>query len=464
MRSNSLPLLAKRSLVGLFILCFAFTLTYVPQSHNQVKVAEAGGGALGGGQATQLWQQIQNIQLMGINVVSTITKAASWATAGAVQALVLKDTVLDGLFWTLARNTLSAMTRSLVRWINSGFRGSPMFVQNLEGFMFDVADRTFGEFIYELGGPFSMVCSPFRLDVRIALTLAYARARAPAHARCTLTGALRNIESFIAGNMHRGGWDAWLQMVARPQVFTPFGAALEAESQLNARLVNARGQEITLLNWGSGFMSNKICEWVGTPQGGREECFVATPGRVISDALTFQLSTGPRSLIEADEINEVIGALLNQIMLQAVSGVGGLLGLSAGTGYTNPAFNVDLHQPGMEIAVDPSQGRELIAEALAVEHELLTVIDWAIPRLSAYVSTFAQKQENASSSLAEAVALRPVVEANIIDLQGLLLLYDNVPTDAERHEIVIDFAQLRNLHSKEEVRGIRMRFELALQP
>ena len=93
----------------------------------------------------------------------------------------------------------------------------------------------------------------------------------------------------------------WLTVTSNPQN-TPYGAYLAAEASLNVRLKNAAGQEIEIASWGDGFLSKKICEGIeGT--SGRGDCRISTPGKVVSEALTFQLSTGPRALIEADEIN-----------------------------------------------------------------------------------------------------------------------------------------------------------------
>jgi hypothetical protein len=97
-------------------------------------------------------------------------------------------------------------------------------------------------------------------------------------------------------------------------------------------------------------LSKKICEGIEGTSG--EKCTISTPGQVISEALTFQLSTGPRSLIEADEINEIIGALLNQLTLKAVEGINGLLGLSGGTGYTDYSLNGSSTAPYIDDAVN----------------------------------------------------------------------------------------------------------------
>jgi hypothetical protein len=109
---------------------------------------------------------------------------------------------------------------------------------------------------------------------------------------------------------------------------------LNAEVAARARLINAQGQELTQVNWGDGFLSQKICESVGGDSGG-QQCSISKPGRIIADQLNKALGAGQDALIQADEINELISALLGQLANQALTGVAGLLGLSEGTGYTS---------------------------------------------------------------------------------------------------------------------------------
>ena len=60
---------------------------------------------------------------------------------------------------------------------------------------------------------------------------------------------------------------------------------------------------------------------------GGENCQTVTPGSVISSSLNKALGAGQDSLVAADEIDEIIGALASQLVNQ-VLGPGGLLGTS----------------------------------------------------------------------------------------------------------------------------------------
>jgi hypothetical protein len=304
--------------------------------------------------ATRGMQVVQQAELAVSALQNTLTAASTGLTAANTTGLLVKENILDGIGWAIAKQMVSSMTRSLINWINSGFEGSPSFVTDLNAFLLDALDTAAGEYIRSLGGIGEFICSPFRLDIQAALSVSYAQARSglpsgPTAPACRLTDIANNIEGFFAG-MSQNGWDDWLSVTNDPQN-TPYGAYLEAQTRLKIKLVNDAGQEREVAGWGDGFLSKKICEAV-EGSSGSEQCIISTPGQVISEALTFQLSTGPRSLIEADEINELIGALLNQLVLKAMEGINGLLGLSEGTGYTDYSLNGSSTRPYLDDMVD----------------------------------------------------------------------------------------------------------------
>ena len=280
----------------------------------------------------------QETTQIGVKLKQTITSIASVGTAGSTAGLLTKET-LDGIAWSIAKQMVSNMTKSMVNWINSGFQGSPAFITDLNGMLLDALDTTAGEYIKSLGGIGSFICSPFKLDVQVALQINYAQARSGESSgattpMCKLTDIKNNIEGFLNG-IGDHGWQDWISITSNPQN-TPYGAYLDAEAKLHAKLVNEAGQQITIANWNQGFLSKKICESIeGKPAATGQNCKITTPGQVIEQALTFQLSTGPQSLVQADEINEIIGALINQLTLQAMQGLNGLLGLGGNSNYTD---------------------------------------------------------------------------------------------------------------------------------
>ncbi len=266
-------------------------------------------------------------------VQQTLTAAASKASLVLQNSLFIKEWTLDGIASGLAKLMLKSMTQSILTWINSGFQGSPAFVTDLEQFLKDRVDQTVGEFIYN-DSNLNFLCSPFQLDVKIALATTY---RQEAHegldVQCTLSGVTDNVEGFLNGSFSEGGWESWFE-VTQNTVNTPTGAYLEAEAEMYARIVDDQGNTIRELDWGEGFLSFKVCSDTDAATGAETGCDITTPGKVIADQLTVSLESGQQALIEADEINEIIGALFAQLAQQAITGVNGLLGLG-GSSYSS---------------------------------------------------------------------------------------------------------------------------------
>lgn len=295
------------------------------------------------------------------NVINTATKVSTAKTLieSTLQtaksfAMHFKEFVGDSLATMVAKTVLRTITQSTVNWINSGFKGSPAFVTNPEGFLADITDQVVGQTIEELV-PF--VCSPFRLDIRIALGLNFSF-NTQREIHCRLSDVIANVSgaynAFVGGDFGAGGWSSWIAITGSPQN-NPYGAYLSTVSAINARMVNAAGQEIKLLDWGKGFMSWRECEVPGNPytpvkkdgtprtvdgkslaDGGvplvrygpcQKKGPIKTPGSVIESSLKSAFDSDLMGLAVADEINEVFAALVNQLIKQVFTSTG-LAGVS----------------------------------------------------------------------------------------------------------------------------------------
>lgn len=424
---NTFHIILQRLVVSLFALCFMFVAVYVPQPWNQIKKAEAVVA-----QDSTSW--LIKAELAASYIIQKAIDYSSSLTASAATALAHKDLILDGILWTVAKRIVAQMTVSIVNWINSGFKGSPNFVTDLKGFMLGVADIAFGDVMLELGGPFSFLCTPFKLDIRLALAISYQQAR-NGYPACTLTGVLANLKNFASGDFISGGWDAWFSVTSNPAQYTPYGSILTAQGMANVRISQTQDTQNKYLSYGNGFLSTTDCKKVA----GVEQCTVVTPGKVVQDALTFQLSTGPRSLIAADEINEILGALFAQLAQQAITGAKGLLGMSANTGYTNPGYSngsylgavgAEVVNSGNNSGMTTMDFNQYLTNSLAIENRYLDAAHHYGPLLSSYVLNGAdpEKQLGANAELKLLPALITEIETKLTKLESILYRYQNNPT------------------------------------
>jgi hypothetical protein len=277
--------------------------------------------------------QLRNeIELLNISGTTGGVQVAAEAAQSFLSDLLTKEFLLDRIAYQAAQMALTRMVNSITEWVNSGFEGTPAFVQDLQAELTDIMDEVVGDYIIDeiLGGD-TFVCSPFRLDVAAALQSSYARARSgrPNSSSCSVSTMFGNFEEFIEGNFSEGGWDNFIRISAEP-AFTPYGSLLTAEADLRIRLVNAAGREREILSWGGGFLSSRVC----TNTAAGQQCVISTPGTVINEQLGRALGTNFDALVAADEWNELVGALFSQLVNQAVTGANGLLGLSSGTSYS----------------------------------------------------------------------------------------------------------------------------------
>lgn len=455
MRMNLLHKIFEKSLIISFAICFSFVSLYTPNMFHKPQVAEA--AAVAG--ALEPTQILNNIELLAINAFDSITAAATPVTAAMTSNNWLKDVGLDGIAWSLAKSILSSMTSSIVKWVNSGFKGSPAFVQDISKHLVEVADKAFGEYLSELDGPYSFVCAPFKLDVRLALAVEYDQKRGKtgqSTASCSLTGVLANLEKFIDGTedfTSAGGWDAWFKVTSNPTTYTPYGNLLSAQADASARLVNAKGEEVKLLEFGDGFLSSKICEVVHGPATSREDCFVSTPGKVINETLTASLKTGPDSLIAADEINEIISAVFSQLTQKAITGAAGLLGLSGGTGYTYSGIPFTEQITNSGFTSNPDKLLEYMNDSRNTELNYQVLAAFYEPLLRAYAADPSNRADRRDSALDAAntiPSLMITIANNIADLDALILRFTAMsPVVPETmQEISNDYFALSNLHNQ----------------
>lgn len=370
----------RKFLVGVTSLVFTFVVVYVPQNHNPITeilpVEPAYALIAGSTEPTQI-----------VNTASNIAQE-------------IKDKVLDPIAYHIAKAFISQLLKSTVDWINSGFKGSPTFVQDLDQFLLDAADLGAGEYIKTLGELGSIICKPFQIDIQIALALKYQKAREGKRIdECTLSGVVKNIEDFYKGTVAREDfWEQWIEITSKPETYTPYGQMLEAEAGLAIKINGKQVTGLEELKWGSGFRSSKKCEMVDGPNGKQvEKCVTTTPGDTIAASLNKSLGAGTDSLVAADEINEVIGALFGQIANQALTGAAGLLGLSVrgggsgGTGesYVDSLVNEVQSSNGSYL----DQGIEELVERIDIQIEYSALAKSYIPRLLAISNNPRASQE-----------------------------------------------------------------------
>lgn len=213
----------------------------------------------------------------------------------------------DQMGWCLANSLVEAISASTVNWINSGFQGNPAFVEDPGQFFGDIADIQAGAFLNEITS--GLACTPIQDLVRINIASSYNSSISPYgdRAACTFSGVSGSLEQFISGESF--SWQDWISYSQNPYN-NPYGATVYSEIELAGRIRANIDIQAKILDWGAGFLSKK-------DENGR----IISPGKVIENQVNERLFSGQRRLEIADEFNEVVEALVGQLIKMAVSEV-----------------------------------------------------------------------------------------------------------------------------------------------
>ncbi|HEY4506430.1 MAG TPA: hypothetical protein VJJ24_03225 [Candidatus Paceibacterota bacterium] len=320
--------------------------------------AGAGGATAGGGAAaaaTGVFVPVvapaTDAQLAAILTTNTTLTASEVADN---TSWCFKEFILDVLFYLLNNVIIERITADVVTWINSGFEGKPAFVQDQKALYQELEGTVIGSFLNEFD--LGYLCSPFAdklkrsFQIQLALQKSGGRngreAQFRAGSQCTLdrvASTLGTTYEEFSNDFSRGGWDMFLH-IAQPQN-NEYGAYLILRDELSARTQEEKDRTAQKLDWGRGFLSwtkkGECISGISTVSedgnSGTDTCTeyapdqIMTPGSVIESQLNNTLGSGQRRIEMADEINEVIGALLSQLVNQ-VLGPNGLFGSSQSSG------------------------------------------------------------------------------------------------------------------------------------
>lgn len=281
-------------------------------------------------------------------------------------ALATKELVTDPIFWMIARTAVNSMSQSIVNWINSGFEGSPAFVTDLEQNLGNLADAVADDFLRGLDevvenniGGGASVRAPFQDQITRALREEFYRTTS------SYGFNVRNPyqDCYGGGGFNFNGFLCQSQNPAN----NPFGRYQLARNELFQEIDKETQNRLREIGYGNGFLSwrgpcgpNARPAAPGEPTSlntaeRNRSCPIRTPGAVIEESLGITVGSPLRQLELADEFNEILAALMNQMVNQVLGG-GGVTGLSEPAPGGGPSF--------INRAADPSQFSQQISSTL----------------------------------------------------------------------------------------------------
>lgn len=266
---------------------------------------------------------------------------------------------------SMAKRILARLTRDTINWINGGFDGKPLFLQDPQGFFVDLRNQEIKNLVNTIG--YDPINYPFGRDIAIGLiqgTKNYFAQNAKYSLDQVIGGDQNRVE--FQTNFSLGGWNAYTAL-SRPNN-NRFGSQLLAKSyytKVTAGFeVDKGGLLKAELDQAQGFLSQKQCEnpmydpnntdpFIANDLNGdgsvdsqeteqqlalynevhiceRWETF--TPGKVVSDQIGLALGSKYRQaeLGQAlgNSVSAIFDALLNKLVDDGLSALGDATGLA----------------------------------------------------------------------------------------------------------------------------------------
>ncbi len=374
-------LLIQKSILGFTIIVFAFSPAFMAPQPARA------GGLLGdfGGELAVTALGCSGILDKVTSALSSLTGSLLGQANGEVPVTDAsthsKESCLDAIAYTAAKIVLAKITESTLNWINTGFAGSPTFVQNPGTFFQSIADEQVSTFTAQIAFdpnnfPFGRITAQ-NIIGSIQKQLDY-------NAKVS-SGNLLNydnnpnipyaqrFDNFTNDFLYGGGWDGYLAVTQITQA-NPFDSYIQSVNQIGP-VVNAAKQQanpitqVTAeLQQSGGFLTLKKCT---KPSGYEppsadtsftleqaqaqsqndpsdpdtidallwlsvhvcEHWETQTPGTAIAQQMNISLGQSQRQLELADELNESISAVFDALIKQLFNkGVASLSGETSGGG------------------------------------------------------------------------------------------------------------------------------------
>ncbi len=210
----------------------------------------------------------------------------------------------DGIAYCIVNSLIQYISDATIDWINGGFKGNPVFVDDPSRIFKDLKEDTLNSFIDSFGDGF--LCKDFSADIKLALIT---KERPRKIYNCTYDEAKENIQRLKEDGVFT--FSAWDEVTRNPQN-NKTGAFLTIDSNFLAIKGEREDNLDREIGWGSGYLPWKDKD---NPNS------TISPGTAVQDFVERKMGLADDRLVLADEFDEVVDALVDQLVKQAVIGL-----------------------------------------------------------------------------------------------------------------------------------------------
>lgn len=269
--------------------------------------------------------------------------AQTLGTQNASEIIVYKECIADRAARKNSNDLIARHTKAHIDWMNTGFEGGTVYVQNLRNLHRDGSDAV-TEDVLKNQLPDAGLCSPYEQKVQAVLLTKYqSQGNLGQRVQCGLSN-----EQIAA--QERGDFDlhTWWTSIWSPGA-SPLAALQEVENerrmQVADQLYSIDANFIASQGFNAG--AEIRCTDAGTiPKGSYcdgNTSRIVNPPILIKERSAKVLGLADDALLNADEIGETIDSMMQSLTQVAFSSIEGLLSLSkSGSGGSGGSYLEDL--------------------------------------------------------------------------------------------------------------------------
>ncbi len=261
--------------------------------------------------------------LANLNKKSITASASQGGWDGIVTSItdIFSTPSLDAIGFCIANQMIAYIANSTITWIQSGFKGSPVFVSNTGQFFKGIEDQELGNFVNGVaGGTLGInLCAPFKVAVLVDTLGGVGR---PNPLSCTLSKIKTNYKQFTSGGWNSGGIPGWFELIQQPN--NVYGATIMAKDQAYLNITRKQNTAIIDLNWAKGYRNFTTCaDKSNTDSTGKcangMPAVTTTLGGYVENQVNARGAAGMNRLNIATSFDQVVSALVNELVKIAVN-------------------------------------------------------------------------------------------------------------------------------------------------
>ena len=285
--------------------------------------------------------------------------------------------LLEQLLKLAAKRLLAQMTQATINWINSGFHGSPLFLENPESFFRDIAKSQVKNLVDMIG--YDTFRFPFGKEVALQVIDSY-KSQLEINAQYTLSKVINDPDLLVQyrNDFNIGGWNGFLINTQYPQNnYLGFNMLIQQNlaSRLEGTIMTPAQMVKDKLQQGLGFLSPQTCPSNPKYNNGANEFLRPSYKPLPFDTEKYPGASG--SLQWERENNAARAEWTKNNTCP-----GGLVSTTPGSVAANQVFNA-LNVPFLTTALDGALGNSLAAIFDALINKLL---DTGLSALASTVS------------------------------------------------------------------------------